>query len=134
MLCKTVIGLALAVLAPGAQAQEATVDPPRALEQFVELMDGMCPQLVLGLVTRPDLADTFKERPTDVEAVCGCAKKAVLADGRLGVQFRARQGVILEKLKSTGLKSYATVRVVKSALVCMAEDIEKSLAAAKLEP
>lgn len=132
MLFKSAAGVVFALLMITVQAQGISRETPKPLAQLMESMDASCPQHVLGLVNRPDFAPSFEERPTNVGAVCRCTKAAFLADERLVAQFRADQQTTTEQQTLNRLKAYVTVRFVKSALVCMAQDIEKSLAAAKL--
>jgi hypothetical protein len=118
------IGLALACLLmpTPSSAQDAS-------QQINQMVGAMCPQFTKQLAIRPELVPMNRARPVNLEAVCSCTEKTFSSDSRLQSELNLGGESLRERMKSEHLRSYFTMRLIHSVLICLAPEFEATLSA-----
>lgn len=111
----------------------AAPDLPPMLGQWAGVIAQACPVLIKDLTGNRDIQAAFAGRAVDSQSVCSCAFDRIVGDSRLVAEFRVENAVLAQRLNAGGLKAYATLRGITSILACLSTDVDKSLAAMRID-
>ncbi len=120
------------LLANVSVSAEEVPQVPVQLLKFLSSNDEICTKTVPQFIVEANLQIALKERQVDVASICSCVHQSILADKKLLEEFDAEKEVLLERFKEGHLSSYLILRSTQSAFICIAKDLEKSIAVAKV--
>ena len=115
-------------------AWSASAQPAAELPRAIRLISTLCPGHVTQMVQRRELAMVLQARPIDIARVCACSAQVMAADRNLVRHLDVDVNTQMERMRVDRTKSYVTARLLQSVFVCMAPELDASLAAQPLEP
>jgi len=115
-------------------AAPASAQPAAELPRAIRLISTLCPGHVAKMVQRRELAMALQARPIDIPRVCGCSAEVMAADRNLVRHLDVDVPTQMERMRVDRTKSYVTARLLQSVFVCLAPELDASLAAQALEP
>lgn len=111
---------------PAAMAQDGrAVDLSPYINGIV--MD-LCPSFANQIINQPALAPMLRNRPVQVSTVCACTESMFRADRRLQREFVRDYPTLSRRLKTDNLRAYLAMRVMQSAMACLANEFSEVLA------